>query len=301
MPEGGGGTKSGFVAVLGRPSAGKSTLVNTFCGGKVSIVSPIPQTTRNRIRGIVTRGSGQLVFLDTPGYHLSERRMNRKMQSVALETLEEADLVLYVVDSTRKPGEEEGAIAARIAASGIRTFVALNKIDCTRKDTPLPELRELILRTLPSAALLEVSALTGAGTEELLAALFAAAPVGEPFYDADYYTDQSPEFRVAEIVREKAIAATAQEIPHCLYVEIADLEMRSEPWEHLWARVFLVVERESQKGILVGRGGTRVKAIRVAAEQECSQIFPYPVRLDVRVKARPKWRTDESLLRRLVT
>lgn len=301
MPEGGGEAKSGFVAVLGRPSAGKSTLVNSLCGAKVSIVSPFPQTTRNRIRGIVTREAGQLVFLDTPGYHLSERRINRKMQLVALETLEEADLVLYVVDSTRAPGEEEAAIAERIAASGIRTFVALNKSDLKRSDPSAAEARQLVLRSLEAPAIYEVSALTGAGTEELLAALFAAAPAGEPFYDADYYTDQPPEFRIAEIIREKAIAATSQEIPHCLYVEIADLEMRSEPWEHLWARVFLVVERESQKGILVGKGGSRIKGIRVAAEEECSRIFPYPVRLDIRVKARPKWRTDDELLGKLVT
>lgn len=293
--------KSGFVSVVGRPSAGKSSLVNALCGHKVSIVSPVPQTTRNKIRGIVTRASGQLVFLDTPGYHLSERRMNLKMQEVALGSFEEADAVLYVVDPTRgEPGEEERAIAARVALAGLPTIVALSKADLLRGAREAGVARGFLHETLPDVPLMPVSSVTGDGLEPLLEALYHLAPEGEPFYDSEYYTDQQPEFRVAEILREKAIAVTSQEVPHCLYVEIADLEMRQEPYEHLWVRAFLVVERESQKGILVGKGGERIRDIRVAAESECSAIFPYAVKMDVRVKARPKWRTKEELLGRLV-
>ena len=295
--------RSGFVAVLGRPSAGKSTLVNALCGHKVSIVSPVPQTTRNRIRGIVTREAGQLVFLDTPGYHLSERRMNRKMQGVAIGALEDADLLLYVVDASRAPGEEERAIAARIAEAALPRIVALNKTDLLRGERGVEEApaRGFLREVLPDTPVHAVSALQGHGVEELLTALFSGIPMGEPFYDAEFYTDQSPEFRIAEILREQAFAVTSQEIPHCLYVEIADLEMRDPPAEHLWARAFLVVERESQKGILVGKGGERIKGIRAAAERECNAIFPYPVKIDLRVKARPKWRSNEGLLDRLIT
>lgn len=294
--------KSGFVSVVGRPSAGKSSLVNAVCGHKVSIVSPVPQTTRNKIRGIVTRASGQLVFLDTPGYHISERRMNRRMQEVALGALEEADAVLYVVDPTREAGEEERAIAACVASTGLPTFVALSKADLMRgsREAGGEATRAFLREALPDAPLFAVSSVSGDGLEPLLEALFQSAPEGQPFYDADYYTDQQPEFRVAEILREKAIAVTSQEVPHCLYVEIADLEMRQEPYEHLWVRAFLVVERDSQKGILVGKGGERIRDIRTAAEAECSAVFPYAVKMDVRVKARPKWRTSEDLLGRLV-
>ena len=294
--------KSGFVSVVGRPSAGKSTLVNALCGHKVSIVSPVPQTTRNRIRGIVTLPEGQLVFLDTPGYHLSERKMNLRMQGLAVKSLEETDLVLYVVDPTREPGAEESAIAGLVAAAERPVVVAVNKADLIDRseDSRLRQVRLFISDALPRAQIHEVSARSGAGLDGLLNKLVELAPVGEPFYDAEYYTDQTPEFRVAEILREHAINATRQEVPHSLYVEIADLEMREEPYTHLWARAFLVVERDSQKGILVGKGGERIRAIVEAAADECSRIFPYPVKLDVRVKTRPKWRSSESVLEGLL-
>lgn len=292
--------KAGFVAVVGRPSAGKSSLVNALCGHKVSIVSPVPQTTRNRIRGIVTRPSGQLVFLDTPGYHLSERRMNLKLREVALGTLEEADVVLYVVDPTREPGEEERAVAARVREAGLPSLVALSKADLAGGPAWAggEAALEFLRHELEGPAVHPVSSTSGEGLEPLVQALLAMVPEGEPFYDADYYTDQPPEFRIAEILREKAIAATTAEVPHCLYVEIADIEMRGDAG--LWVRAFLVVERESQKGILVGRGGTRITGIRRAAEADCAGIFPWPVRIDVTVKTRPKWRASEELLGRLI-
>jgi len=289
--------KAAFVGLIGRPSSGKSTLLNRLCGGKVSIVSPVPQTTRNRIRGILNAPEGQLVFVDTPGYHLSEKRMNLHLRSLALQTIEESDALLYLVDVSRAPGQEERALMGLLRAHQSRLVVALNKTDLEPNHLQAAE-RELD-QAFGSPRLFPVSALTGAGLEPMLAALWELASEGERFYPEDYYTDQSPEFRIAEVLREKAIQQTRQEVPHALYVEMSDLEMRGEGTE-LWARGFLCVERESQKGILVGRGGQRIKAIVREAEEELRELFPYAVRLDVRVKTRPKWRQDEKLLARLI-
>ncbi len=289
--------KAAFVALVGRPSCGKSTFLNRVCGGKVSIVSPVPQTTRNRVRGIHNGPPGQLVFVDTPGFHSSERRMNLRLRELALEALEEADLVLYLVDVTRPPGEEEQALCGALRGLEDRLVVGLNKIDVQPNHRALAE-RELSA-ALRSPRLYPVSALSGEGLEALLAALWQLAPEGEAMYPPDYYTDQTPEFRIAEIVREKAIRGLREEVPHALYVHIEDLEMRNDNTE-LWARCFLFVERESQKGILVGRGGERIKATVRDAEAELGSLFPYPVKLDLRVKVRPKWRRDEALLSRLI-
>lgn len=289
--------KAAFVGLFGRPSSGKSTFLNRACGGKAAIVSPVPQTTRNRIRGIHNGKQGQLVFIDTPGFHLSERKMNLHLRELCLRTLKEVEVVLYLVDVTRSFGEEERALVAVLREHEERLVVALNKSDVT------PNLRaeaERELRTaFRSPRLHPVSALTGAGMQALLAALWELAPEGEPLYPEDYYTDQSPEFRIAEIVREKAIRGLREEVPHALYVELSDLEMRRDGAQ-VWARGFLCVERDSQKGILVGRGGERIKGIVRDAEAELAELFPYEVKLDLRVRVRPKWRRDEALLKRLI-
>ncbi len=290
--------KAGFVAVVGRPSSGKSTLLNRICGHKVSIVSPTPQTTRNRVRGIRNTAEGQLVFIDTPGYHQSDRKFNLHLQTLVLQTLEETDAVLYLADITRPPGEEEGALMDLLQPLEGRLVVALNKTD--RRPSHLERFHEEIGRRFPAAPVCPVSGLTGEGLDDLLRALFARVPEGEPMYPPEYYTDQAPEFRIAEIVREKVIHQTRQEVPHHMYVEVADLEQRPEQ-ELLWARVFIFVERESQKGIVVGKGGEKVRAIRLAAEQDLDGLFPYRVELDVRVKVQPKWRHDDQILKRLIT
>jgi GTP-binding protein Era len=289
--------KAAFVALVGRPSSGKSTLLNRICGGKVSIVSPVPQTTRNRVRGIHNGPPGQLVFVDTPGFHSSQQRMNLRLRELSLAAVAEADLVLYLVDVTRPPGEEERSLCSVLRGSEDRLVVGLNKVDVQPNHRALAE-RELC-SVLRSPRLYPLSALSGEGLEALLAALWQLAPEGEPMYPPDYYTDQTPEFRIAEIVREKAIRGLREEVPHALYVQLEDLEMRNQDTE-LWVRGFIFVERESQKGILVGRGGERIKAIVRDAEAELARLFPYAVKLDLRVRARPKWRHDEALLSRLI-
>jgi len=289
--------KSATVAVVGRPSAGKSTLVNRLCGGKVSIVSPVPQTTRNRVRGILTTETGQLVFIDTPGFHLSEKKINRYLSDLVSRALAEVDEALYLVDGSRAFGAEEQALLDILRRAAKPMVICLNKKDSGGSFRT--SVREKITGAFPNAPIIEASALTGEGVEEIRDGLFGLAPDGQLMYPPDFYTDQTPDFRIAEIVREKAIALTRQEVPHSLYVRMEDLEMRDDG-ATLWARGFLFVERESQKGILVGKLGEKIKAIVREAERELAEIFPYAVKLDMRVKVDHEWRKKDPLLRRLI-
>ena len=297
--------KSAFIAIVGRPSAGKSTFINTVCGHKVSIVAPSPQTTRNKIRGIVHRPGCQFVFVDTPGYHHSDKKFNIYMKELVESVLEEIDLVLYLIDGTRKPGQEEHDLLAALEPYRDRIFTAVNKTDDIET-----EKNKALSAFLEDAGLGEklyrISAKTGDGIEKLIADMEEAAPEGDPFYPEEYYTDQEPLFRAAEIIREKALAHSKQELPHSIYVEIADMEETQKPnnkgmmTDRLWIRAFLTVERESQKGILVGKGGNIIKSIRFEAERELRTIFPRVVDLDLQVKVHKKWRSKDPLLRRLV-
>lgn len=263
----------------------------------MSIISPVPQTTRNRVRGIYNDQQGQLVFVDTPGFHLSDKRINRHLKELATKTLYEVEVVLYLIDVTRPPGEEEEALINLLRGFEERLIVALNKIDIS--DTHAARIREELASAMDQPGIHLISALTGQGVDALLQAIWGRAPEGERMYPEDYYTDQSPDFRIAEIIREKAILQTRQEVPHSLYVDISDMEMKDRD-RYLWVRGFIYVERESQKGIVVGKGGEKIKTIIREAEQECNQLFPYEVKLDIRVKARPKWRKDEGLLTRII-
>jgi GTP-binding protein Era len=289
--------RSALVGIIGRPSAGKSTLLNRLCGAKVSIVSPVPQTTRNRVRGILTRPGGQLVFMDTPGFHLSEKKLNRYLTDLVSVTLRDSDIVLYLVDGTRPFGEEEHALLLKLRSSAKPCIVALNKSD--RRGRFWQEIHSKVVEALPGAAVREVSALEGAGVEDLASALLAMAPQGDQLYPAEFYTDQDPPFRIGEIIREKAIVHTRAELPHAMYVRLEDLEM-SEDGERLRVRGFILVERESQKGIVVGRGGEKIHAIVREAEQELRDIFPYAVELDLRVKVDRDWRKRDPLLKRMI-
>jgi GTP-binding protein Era len=292
--------KSAFVAVVGRPSAGKSTLLNRFCGEKVAIVSPVPQTTRNAIRGIVNRDEGQLVFIDTPGRHVSDKKLNKKLMDVGSKVLGESELVLYVLDSTRKAGEEERAVASMLAPIVDRVVAAINKIDASEANADAT--RAFLAEALPTLAperITLVSARKKDGVEDLLTLLYKLAPVGDPMYPEDYYTDQEVDFRVAEIIREKAINRLSEELPHAIYVEVEDTELRDEG-TRLWVRAFIIVERESQKGIVVGKGGEMIKAIRLSAQKSMNEIFDWKVDLDLRVKVGKDWRQDDNTLHRLI-
>ena len=289
--------KSSFITLIGRPSAGKSTLMNELCGHKISIVAPSPQTTRNRVRGILTEERGQLVFIDTPGYHLSDKKLNLQLKTVSLSSLEDADLILYVIDSSRRTGEEEENLAKLLERFHLKLIIAVNKIDISEGSND--QLYKNLEEQFPEATVVPVSALKAKGIEDLKTVLFENSEEGEKMYPDEFFTDQDPEFRAAEIIREKAINRVKEELPHAIYVEISDIE-EAEDGKVLWIRAFLIVERESQKGIVVGKGGVGIKAIRVAAQKELNGIFPYRVKLDLRVKANSKWRKNDKLLKKLI-
>ncbi len=292
--------RAAFVALVGRPSSGKSTLLNALCGQKVAIVSPVPQTTRNAVRGIVNREAGQLIFIDTPGRHASLKKLNKRLMEVGARALGEAELVLYLLDATREAGQEERDIAAWLKPAAGRLIAAINKTDAplAAPDKTRAFLAEA-LEELPADRVIELSALKRDGLDKLLDKLFALAPEGPAPYPDDFYTDQTVDFRIAEIIREKAINRLRDEIPHALYVEVADTEFRDDG-KRLWVRAFLVVERESQKGIVVGKGGSMIKAIRVAARKDLNAIFDWNTELDLRVKAAKDWRQNDAALKRLV-
>jgi GTPase len=287
--------KSATVSVIGRPSSGKSTLVNTICEMKVSITSPTPQTTRNKIRGIYTDQRGQLVFTDTPGYHLSDKTINKRMQDVTVSALKDSDLILYVIDGKRAAGTEEEAIAKMIRASKVKTVAVINKKDILTEHN-IEDAEFFIRENLPDVQYFTASALNDDGIDEVLIALYALAPEGEMMYDENQYTDQDLEFRISEIIREKTISNLSDELPHVIYVEVSDLEYNEET-KQVWIRAFICVERDGQKGFIVGRGGENIKRIGTEARKEIRRIFPSStVRLDLQVKTAEKWRQNSIIL-----
>ncbi|MBN1617483.1 MAG: GTPase Era [Spirochaetales bacterium] len=291
---------SAIVAIIGRPSAGKSTFLNTACGEKVSIVSPVPQTTRNAIRGIVNGSRGQLVFIDTPGYHESDKKLNLMLRSVAHDRLPESDAIVYLLDACREPGSEEEAIVRLLEPAANRVCIGINKIDLPQSKAHL--IRAFLSKSLPAIPqdrIFEISAKNDIGLDPLLVKLFDLAPEGAALYPEEYYTDQDVDFRIAEIIREKAILNTREEIPHALYVEIADMEMKKDGKE-LWVRAFLTVERESQKSMVIGKGATMIKKIRLEAVRDLNKIFSYRINLDLQVKVNKNWRQKDPLLGRLI-
>jgi GTP-binding protein Era len=279
--------KAAFVAVIGRPSTGKSTLVNTICGGKVSIVSAVPQTTRDAIRGIANREQGQLVFIDTPGRHKSDKKFNKKLSEVSEKAIYEADLILYLLDATRLPGPEESEIVSLLLPHAERTVIAVNKKDMQNADSSrIADFIAQYFTGFPNDRLFFISAKNNEGIDPLLAALFDMAMEAEPFYSEEYYTDQEVHFRITEIIREQAINRLRDELPHALNVEVADTQFTdiTPDRQKLWVRAFIVVERESQKGIVVGKGGIMIKTIRLASLKELRSIFDWKIELDLWVK-----------------
>jgi len=290
--------KCASVSIIGRPSAGKSTLINTICESKVSITSPTPQTTRNAIRGIYTDSRGQLIFTDTPGYHISDKNFNKRMQEIATSSLEEVDCVLYLIDATRSPGAEEDAISYMLSGLSVPVLCCINKKDLL-SPTQLEIAREYIKKHMPGRTIFELSALEDDGIDEILIELFKHAPEGVLLYDENTRTDQNLEFRISEIIREKAMNSVKDEIPHSIMVEVADLEYNEEE-NKVWVRAFIIVERESQKGIMVGKGGVNIKNIRISAFKDIKKIFPQSkLELDIRVRVNGKWKTNTITLNKV--
>jgi GTP-binding protein Era len=289
-------TRSGFVALAGRPNAGKSTLVNRIVGGKVAIVSDKPQTTRREIRGIATGKDWQLVLVDLPGVQRPRDPLTERMQRRVESALAESDAVLFVLNGEQQIGAGDRFIANAINKVGVPAVTALNKVD--RLDRPRT------VRSLEAAAALGVSgeiypisARTGAGLEPLVGELVGLLPEGPFLYPPDEQSDQSEQVRIAELVREQVLLRTREELPHAVEVEIDEMEEREDGLLVIRARVW--AETESQKGILVGAGGRMVKAVGSAARSEIEAMLGRRVHLDLHVRVRRGWRRDEALLDRL--
>ena len=293
------GPKTALVSILGRPSVGKSTFLNTASGEKISIVSSVPQTTRNAIRGIVNTSLGQLVFVDTPGLHESEKKLNIRLTQIATDQMKDSDAILYILDSTREHGSEEEMIASLAAPYTDKLVIAINKTEDPLSNAAAS--RDFVYRTFadfPSSRVVEMSAKDDVNVNAVLKALYDIAPEAPHLYPEEFYTDQEVDFRISEIIREQAINRLEQELPHAVYVRIEQMNM-AKP-NLLKVRAVLCVERESQKGIVIGKGASMIKAIRVESIKECRKIFPYRVDIDLQVKVDKNWRQRDATLNRLL-
>ncbi|MGA3166607.1 MAG: GTPase Era [Terriglobia bacterium] len=287
--------KSGFVAVVGRPNAGKSTLVNTLVGSKVSIVTPVPQTTRNRILGILTSPTAQVIFMDTPGVHKPLSRLNQQMMSYVRQALADRDLAVLIVDASERFGKGDQFVIELLKEYAPRTILALNKIDRMHKPDLLP-LIDRYSKLYGFEEIFPISALRGEGIEELLAAVLQRLPEGPQYFPSDEYTDQPERFLASEIIREKVIRHTKQEMPYVTAVLIEQFE-EGETITRIHATI--VVERESQKPIVIGAGGARLKEIGTEARQDLEKLFPPKVYLELYVKVEPHWRDNRAVIAEL--
>lgn len=293
--------KSALVAIIGRPSCGKSTFLNTVCAAPVSIVSQSPQTTRNCVRGIVTRkGKGQLVFLDTPGLHESQKKLNLKLYDISTKSLKDAEIVLYIIDATRACRQEEKQIASLLQGYATKTVIAINKIDSpeAKAENALEFIKENF-SLVPQNRIINISAKSAINTKKVLDVLFEIAPQGELLYPKECYTDQEVNFRIAEVIRQNAINNLEQELPHALYIDIADMEFKKNG-KLLWVRAFLCVERESQKGIVIGQKASMIKKIRLQSLKQLATIFDYDIELDLQVKVDKNWRQKDAVLNHIL-
>jgi GTP-binding protein Era len=288
--------RSGFVAIIGRPNVGKSTLVNALVGRKVAIVSDKPQTTRRDIRAVLTTERFQMVFTDTPGFHKPRTLLGSRLNELVAEATQGVDAVVQVVDAADGVGRGDAFVyERRVRGFAGAKLCAVNKLDLVRGHEEVPQLQ--------SAAdlgewdeIVPVAATTGRGVDLLRELLLAHLPEGPPYYPAEEITDQPLEVRLSEIVREKALAVTRQEVPHSIAVVVEELE-REDGITKVHAA--LVVERESQKGIVIGRGGTTLKAIGSRAREEMELVLGARVFLDLRVKVLKEWQRDPKALQRL--
>jgi GTP-binding protein Era len=289
--------KSGFVSFIGRPNAGKSTLLNRLVGTKLAIVSDKPQTTRNRILGVKNYPDAQLVLLDTPGIHRPLHRMNVRMVDAAVDTIREVDVLGLVVDVTEPPGHGDRFVIDLVKSATAPVFLILNKIDQIKKSRLLPIMKQYSeLGTF--AEIIPISAATGDNVDRLERAIIDRLPEGEPLYPADYLTDQPERFFAAEIVREKLLQFTHAEIPFSSAVVVDRFEEPAEgdtkPLLKLYCTI--VVDRESQKPIIIGRGGEMIKRIGTAAREDLERFFDAKVFLDLHVRVKAAWREDDTVL-----
>jgi GTP-binding protein Era len=287
--------KSGTVSLVGRPNAGKSTLLNWFVGQKIAIVSDKPQTTRHRIQGVRNLPGGQIVFIDTPGIHKPMHRMNRRMVDAATGTLSEVDVVVLVVDAMIPPGTGDRFVLELLKRVRGGVVLALNKVDRVHKPQLLP-LMQFYAESFPFTAIVPVSALSGDGLPALESEILSALPEGEPLYPDDYLTDQTERTLTAELIREQVLTHTRDELPYTTAVVIDRFEEPGADGGITKIFASILVDHESQKPIVVGRGGDMIKRIGTAARKGLEEMLDGRVYLDLHVKVREDWRDDERLL-----
>jgi GTPase len=283
--------RSGFIAIAGRPNVGKSTLVNALSGGKVAIVSDKPQTTRQRIFGIANGDDYQLVLVDLPGFQRPLDALTERMQKTVNNAFEDVDAVVLVLSARERIGAGDRFIAGRVFGLGVPVVIALNKVD-RLKGGHIAQQMTAAARLGNFHALHPVSAKTGDGIADLRSELVALLPEGPLYFPADQRTDLSVETQIAELVREKALQLTRDEVPHAISAEVEELGEK-------FVRAVILVETDSQKQILVGKNGAMVKDIGVRARPEIEALLGHPVFLELFVKVRPRWRRDEATLERL--
>jgi GTP-binding protein Era len=289
-------TRSGFVALAGRPNAGKSTLVNRIVGGKVAIVSDKPQTTRREIRGVATGDDWQLVLVDLPGVQRPRDALTERMQRQVERSLADADAAVFVLNGEQEIGPGDRFIAEALKRSGVPVVTVLNKVDLLDRPRTVKALSAAAGLGVPGE-LFPVSAKTGDGVGEVVKELVTMIPEGPFLYPPDEDSDQALELRLAELIREQVLLRTREEVPHSVEVEIDEIEERDDGLMTIRARVW--AETDSQKGILVGSGGRMVRAVGTAARKEIEAALGRRVHLDLNVRVRKGWRRDEGLLDRL--
>lgn len=288
--------RSGFVSILGRPNAGKSTLLNALLGTKLSIVADKPQTTRTTVQGVLTLPEAQIVFVDTPGIHDADTVFNRRMMESIKEALEERDLLLYLIDGTRRPGPEDEKSLELIKDTTTKVFALFNKIDLIEKKNELLPVIEAYSKLREFTEYFPISAETGEGLEALQAAILEQMPAGPAYYPDDYITDQPERFMASEIIREKILLTTRQEVPHSVAVLVDEWK---EEGRLTRITATIHVERPGQKAIILGARGSLMKEIATEARLEIEKLLEKKVFLTLFVKVNPKWRENEAFLKEL--
>lgn len=289
--------KAGFIAVIGRPNVGKSTLINYYVGQKVAVVSSKPQTTRNRIAGVRTTGAYQMIFLDTPGIHHAESLFNREMVRIALKTLEDVDVILWIIDAADPLADEDRLIHGHLRDVKTPVVVALNKVDLVKPKQNLLPVLEKCQKLMSSAEVIPISATDAVNLDRLEHVLLTYLPDSPPFFPPEQATDQPMYLLVAEIIREKVFQLAHQEVPYAVAVQVDEMKERDEEGiVDIQATIY--VEKDSQKGIIIGAGGQMLKKIGQQARRDIEGLLGSRVYLGLWVKVRKDWRKDKEALRR---
>ena len=287
--------KSGFVTLIGRPNVGKSTLMNHLIGQKIAITSDKPQTTRNRIQTVYTDERGQVIFLDTPGIHKAKNKLGEYMVKVAKETLSEVDVILWLVEPTTFIGAGEQHIIEQLEKIKTPVILVINKIDTVKKEEIMASI-ETYQKKLPFAEIIPVSAKKKQNTERLMELVFKYLPYGPMYYDEDTVTDQPERQIAAELIREKALRLLGEEVPHGIAVTIEKMRERKDG-SMVDIEATIVCERDSHKGIIIGKEGTMLKRIGTKAREEIERLFEYKVNLKLWVKVKKDWRDSDILMK----